>query len=83
MHPTEKNKIVVDEEAAPIVRRIFYMALEGISCGKITSALNEEQIPAPANLCSDTAGLFGREYEHFLQTEQQTPVTHNDRNDSA
>ena len=27
MHPTEKNKIVIDEEVAPIVRRIFHMAL--------------------------------------------------------
>ena len=31
LHPTEKNKIVIDEEAAPIVRRIFSMALEGMS----------------------------------------------------
>lgn len=31
LHPTEKNKIIIDEEAAPIVRRIFQMALEGMS----------------------------------------------------
>lgn len=47
-HPTEKNKIVIDEEAAPVVRRIFAMALEGVSCRQIAVRLNEERIPAPA-----------------------------------
>lgn len=51
MHPTEKNKIVIDEEVAPVVRRIFAMALEGMSCRKIATALNEEHIPTPATYC--------------------------------
>ena len=48
MHPTEKNKIVIDEEAAFVVRRIFGMALEGVSCRQIAVRLNEEHIPTPA-----------------------------------
>ena len=48
MHPTEKNKIVIDEEVAPIVRRIFHMALEGMSCRQIATQLNEEGVPTPA-----------------------------------
>ena len=48
MHPTEKNKIVIDEEVAPIVRRIFGMALEGISCRQIATQLNAEGVPTPA-----------------------------------
>ena len=48
MHPTEKNKIVVDEGAAVVVRRIFAMALEGVSCRKIATQLNEEGVPTPA-----------------------------------
>ena len=32
MHPTEKNKIVIDEEVAPVVQRIFALALSGMSC---------------------------------------------------
>lgn len=48
MHPTEKNKIVIDAEVAPIVRRIFSMALDGMSCRKIATILNEEGIPTPA-----------------------------------
>ena len=48
MHPTEKNKIVVDEGAAVVVRRIFAMALEGVSCRKIATQLNAEGVPTPA-----------------------------------
>lgn len=48
LHPTEKNKIVIDEQAAPVVRRIFRMALEGVSCRQIAVRLNEEGVPSPA-----------------------------------
>lgn len=48
MHPTEKNKIVIDEPAASVVRRIFSLALSGRSCRQIASKLNEEHIPTPA-----------------------------------
>ncbi|MBC5735085.1 recombinase family protein [Lawsonibacter hominis] len=48
MHPTEKNKIVIDEEVAPIVRRVFALALSGMSCRNIAVLLNQEGIPTPA-----------------------------------
>lgn len=48
MHPTEKNKIVIDEEVAPMVRRIFGMALNGMSCRQIAAQLNSEGVPTPA-----------------------------------
>lgn len=48
MHPTEKNKIVIDEDTAPMVRRIFDMALEGNSCRRIAAQLNAEGVPTPA-----------------------------------
>lgn len=59
MHPTEKNKIVIDEEVAPIVRRIFGMALEGMSCRKIATALNDEGVPTPATYCGWKVGNPG------------------------
>lgn len=59
MHPTEKNKIVIDEEVAPIVRRIFAMALDGMSCRKIATTLNEEHIPTPATYCGRKVGRPG------------------------
>ena len=48
MHPTEKNRIVPDELAVPLVQRIFAMALEGVSCRQIAARLNEEHVPTPA-----------------------------------
>ena len=48
MHPTEKKKIVIDEEVAPIVRRIFALALSGMSCRNIAALLNQEGVPTPA-----------------------------------
>ena len=45
MHPTEKNKIVIDEEVASIVRRIFALALSGMSCRNIATLLNRRGCP--------------------------------------
>ena len=59
MHPTEKNKIVIDEEVAPVVRQIFTMALDGMSCRKIAATLNEEGVPTPATYCGWNMGRKG------------------------
>lgn len=55
----EKNKIVIDENASPLVRRIFCMALEGMSCRQIAAQLNREQIPTPARYADLTPGRRG------------------------
>ena len=47
MHPTEKNKIVIDEAVAPVVRRIFGMALSGMSCGRMESAISLKAMVLP------------------------------------
>lgn len=59
MHPTEKNKIVIDEVVAHVVRRIFAMALDGMSCRKIATTLNEEGVPTPATYCGWNVGRKG------------------------
>ena len=59
MHPTEKSKIVIDEEVAPIVRRIFGMALEGVSCRQIATQLNVEGVPTPATYAGLPVGRPG------------------------
>lgn len=77
MHPTEKNKIVIDEEVAPVVRRIFAMALDGMSCRKIATTLNKEGVPTPATYCGwnmgckdPYAGLWSSEHiSEILQNE--------------
>ncbi len=59
MHPTEKNRIVIDEEAAHTVQRIFAMAMEGISCRQIAVTLNEEGVLSPAAYAGLTVGKRG------------------------
>ena len=59
MHPTEKNKIVIDEAVAPVVRRIFGMALSGMSCRQIATRLNEEHVPTPATYAGLPVGKPG------------------------
>ena len=46
--PENKNKLIVDEEAAEIVRYIFSLYLSGMGITSITKRLNEEHIPNPA-----------------------------------
>lgn len=46
-HPQDKTKWVVDEAAAPIIRRIFQMTIEGIGPGKIAAQLRAEGVDRP------------------------------------
>ena len=43
----DRHKLVIDEYAAGIVRRIFEMRYAGTAYGKIAAALNQEGIPSP------------------------------------
>lgn len=45
--PNDKNKLVIDEEAAAVVRQIFRWASEGHREQSITAMLNERGIPNP------------------------------------
>lgn len=52
----DKHKLVVDEYAAGIVRRIYDMRLAGTAYGKIAAALNREGIISPRIYWSQTNG---------------------------
>ncbi len=47
--PTEKNKIIIDEEAAEMVRRIFNLAVAGVSAREIAVILNNDNVVTPSN----------------------------------
>lgn len=46
--PEDKHKLIVDEEVAPVIRKIYQLKLAGLSAMKITKMLNESGIPSPA-----------------------------------
>lgn len=77
MHPTEKNKIVIDEEVAPVVRRIFALALSGMSCRKIATTLNEEGVPTPATYCGWKVGNPGP-YNGLWSSERISEMLRNE-----
>ena len=47
LHPTIRNKLAIDPEAAGVVRRIFLLAIDGSSPTEIAIQLNDEGIPTP------------------------------------
>lgn len=47
---SSEQRLIPDEEAAQVVRRIFQMAVEGIPKAHIANVLNREGIPAPLML---------------------------------
>ena len=48
--PADKHHLVIDEDTAPIVRRIFSMRATGMGFTGIAAQLNEEGIPSPGML---------------------------------
>ena len=46
--PEDKHKLIPDPVAAPIVQRIFSLAMEGNNCGQIAKILNEDHVETPA-----------------------------------
>ena len=48
--PADKHHLVIDEESAPMVRRIFDMRASGMGFRSIAAALNEENVLSPGTL---------------------------------
>ena len=48
--PADKHHLVIDQETAPTVRRIFAMRASGMTFRKIALSLNDEGIPSPGVL---------------------------------
>lgn len=61
--PEDHNRLIVDEEAAPIVRDIFRWFLSGMGIISIAKKLNEQGVPNP----SAYKRLHGMNYKHPRQ----------------
>jgi len=46
--PDNKNKLIIDEETAPIIRNIFELAAAGWGAHKIRTHFEKTQVPAPS-----------------------------------
>ena len=46
-NPADKSRLIVDEYAAGVVKRIFGMRVDGMGYNTITKILNDEMIPTP------------------------------------
>ena len=47
LHPTIRNRLAIDPEAARVVRKIFMLAIDGNTSTDIAIRLNDEGIPTP------------------------------------
>lgn len=55
--PTDKNKLILDEETAPVVAQIFQLYVEGWGLSQIARWLNEEGIITPLERKDKLRGL--------------------------
>ena len=65
----KKRTPVIDEETAPVVRRIFELYASGTSPKNIADILNAENIPSPGKLAYERLGHKGRPNEMRLWCE--------------
>lgn len=70
--PTNKNKLIIDDYAANIVRRIFSLYIQG--CGKLSIAkmLNEEGVLSPAEYKKNN----GENYKNFNKLDNTSYWTY-------
>lgn len=59
----EKNRIVPDEETAPIVKKIFELADIGWGSSRIRTFLNKNDYPTPSYISYKRSGAFAKFYE--------------------
>lgn len=68
----EKKTPIIDEEVAPVVKRIFEMRATGLSPHKIADKLNEEGILNPSRYCMEKYGIVGKKNDFGLWSH--TPI---------
>ncbi|MDR0492160.1 MAG: recombinase family protein [Nitrososphaerota archaeon] len=67
--PADKHRLIVNEETAPIVRKMFQMASEGIAPFSIRMYLTKEKILTPRAYTAATTGKYS-----MLPTMQNYPT---------
>ena len=70
----EKRTFIIDEETAPIVRRIFEMYASGISPRRISEILNEENVLCPGQYAFEKLGHKGKPGDRRLWGQSRLPL---------
>ncbi|MCH5204983.1 MAG: recombinase family protein [Oscillospiraceae bacterium] len=65
--PNDKNHLIIDERFAPIIRRIYAMARDGMGLHQIKKVLRAEKIPRPA---AAAAEMFDH-FERYCDTDER------------
>lgn len=68
--PVNKNKFLIDEEAAQIVKRIFNSYLSGISMHRIVKMLNEENVDCPSKYKMKNSNYKNAIAKNYLWTHE-------------
>ena len=74
--PDDKHKLIVDEEAAPVVKQIFSLCLAGNGPTKIARILTEQQIPTPGTLEYRRTGSTRRYYPDYPYKWATNTIVH-------
>ena len=74
----DKHKLVIDEHAAGIVRRIYDMRLAGMAYGQITATLNREGITSPRVYWSQINGKDGCKAAQLWTYATVKTILHNE-----
>lgn len=72
--PQDKHHLIIDEETAPIVRRIFTMRCQGSSFRSIATTFNEERVPSPKESYYRRAGKQNPAKENGLWNKSSINV---------
>ncbi len=64
--PADKNHLLIDERYAPIIRRIYKMAKDGMGIIQIAKQLTSEKVPRPVAAAADE--MTG--YDRYLTTDE-------------
>jgi len=72
----DKSKLLIDEEAAAVVRKIFHLALDEMSMYQICQVLNNESVPTPAVYMNEK---FGRRDAHMEKKRESILDCRQDR----
>jgi DNA invertase Pin-like site-specific DNA recombinase/ribosomal protein S15P/S13E len=67
--PADKHHLIVDEETAVIVKRIFQMAADGFTPFKISSILTKEQILTPRAYLAAKFGKYKKSFHPKYPTD--------------